>query len=193
MAGELSFCRMDNSVGPKRGSSRRKGDEFQDLTALRIILELYAAGEDFRVFLEYEKVEAIDDIVVLTGQRMRAVQAKYAVDPLAVYVPEDFTAIESRTFFGRYATAWRKACQSHPDLELTIELLSNRGRDSTLEGIIGADGSFTREFIEDRMLKKAKKFRRNLEEVCAFTGSDADQRFREFLNVFHFQLRQRTR
>jgi hypothetical protein len=29
---------------PKRGSARREGDEFQDLTALRLILELYIAG-----------------------------------------------------------------------------------------------------------------------------------------------------
>jgi hypothetical protein len=86
---------------PKRGSSRRKGDEFQDLTALRLVLELYIAGEDFRVFLEYEKAEAIDDIVIFTGKSIRAIQAKYAVDPLAVYVSDSFTQKDSRTYFGR--------------------------------------------------------------------------------------------
>jgi len=184
---------QDDALKPKRGSSRRKGDEFQDLTALRIIVELYLAGQDFRVFLEYEKAQAIDDIVVFVANDMRAVQAKYAIDPLAVYVPDDFTEEESRTYFGAYASGWRKARATHATHHLTIELLSNRGRDTSLEGIIGADGKFTAEFIEDRVRKGAKKFRAKLQKVCAFTGPDPDAQFREFLTAFHFRLRQKTR
>lgn len=52
----------------KRGSSRRKGDEFQDFSALRLVLELYASSNDFQAYLEYEKAEAIDDIVVFSAK-----------------------------------------------------------------------------------------------------------------------------
>ena len=38
----------------KTGSSRRKGDEYQDLTALQLALELYIADIDFELFIEYE-------------------------------------------------------------------------------------------------------------------------------------------
>jgi hypothetical protein len=77
----------------KRGSSRRKGDEFQDLTALKIVLELYIAGNKFRTFLEYEKNEAIDDIVTFSDDGMHAVQAKYAVDPLAWSAPVEIWTV----------------------------------------------------------------------------------------------------
>lgn len=176
----------------KRGSSRRKGDEFQDFSALRLVLELYSAGEDFSVFLEYEKTEAVDDIVIFTSRSIRAVQAKYAVDPLAVYVPDDFTEVKSRVYFGRYADGWRKARADHPGLELTVELLSNRSRDSMLEGIIGSDGRFAPEFIEGRMRMAAKAFREKLKTACAFAGADAEEQFKEFLSDFRFRLGQRS-
>lgn len=177
---------------PKRGSSRRKGDEFQDLTALKIILEHYIEGKDFEAFLEYEKVDAIDDIVIFSGNKIRAIQAKYAVDPLAVYVQNDFVDIDSRTYLGRYAEGWRKACQVHPGMHINVELVSNRGRDSSLAEIIGSDGLFFSEFIEGRKRKEAKKFRDNLQNACAFTGSDASTQFQEFLRSFQFRLSQRA-
>ena len=185
---------MDTLRTTKRGSSRRKGDEYQDLTALRIVLELYAASSDFKVFLEYEKVNAIDDIVVFTKAGARFVQAKYAVDPLAVYLPDDFTQPDSktRTYFGNYATAWRNARAEHPGVELSIELVSNRGRDSTLEHIIGADGRFTQAFIEGRIRKGPRQFREKLAVACAFTGIDADGQFQSFVQSFHFSLGQRS-
>ena len=177
---------------PKRGSSRRKGDEFQDLTALRLILELYISGEDFQAFLEYEKATAIDDIVIFSSNRMRAVQAKYAIDPLAVYSPADFTSPESRTYFGRYAAGWKKARENHPAYEFTAELLSNRGRDSTLEGIIDADGRFVDKFVQGEMRKEAKTFRDTLKKVCALDDDDKhEENFRAFLNAFQFRLGQR--
>jgi|SRR6266487_2012390 len=113
---------MTSSFRNKRGSSRRKGDEFQDFSALRLGLELYASGEDFQIFLEYEKTEAIDDIVIFRGKRIRAVQAKYAIDPLAVYVPDDFTDENSPTYFGKYAKGWKKANVDHPGFRrITVE------------------------------------------------------------------------
>src|SRR5947207_15490146 len=102
-------------MSTKRGSSRRKGDEFQDLEALRIVLDLYIRRAVFRVFLEYEKTEAVDDIVVVESGGVRAIQAKYSVDNLAVYVPDDFTAPESRTYLGRFAKGWLKARQEYPN------------------------------------------------------------------------------
>ena len=49
----------------KTGSSRRKGDEYQDLTALQLVLESYIEGRDFQVFIEYEKAGSLDDVVVV--------------------------------------------------------------------------------------------------------------------------------
>ena len=40
----------------KTGSSRRKGDDYQDLTALQIVLESYIERTDFQIFIEYETV-----------------------------------------------------------------------------------------------------------------------------------------
>lgn len=184
--------KVDSSLKPKRGSSRRKGDEFQDLTALKTILNYYIEGEDFKAFLEYEKTDAIDDIVIFSGNKIRAIQAKYAVDPLAVYIQNDFTDKDSRTYFGRYAAGWRKARQIHPGMDIDIELVSNRGRDSSLEEIIGAGGLFLPEFVEGRKRKEAKKFRDALQIICAFTGINATTQFQEFLRSFQFQLSQRA-
>lgn len=176
----------------KRGSSRRKGDEFQDLCALRLALELYSMGIDFRIFLEYENIEAVDDIVIFTSGNIRGVQAKYAVDSLAVYVPDDFTNEMSRTYIGRYMVGWQKARATHPDCDVTVELLSNRGRDSTLEGIIGPDGRFAPAFIEGRKLGAAKEFRNKLKTACGLAKVDGEEQFKEFLNAFRFQLGQRS-
>lgn len=179
-----------NGVSNKRGSSRRKGDEFQDLTALRLILELYSEGADFSAYLEYEKVEAIDDVVILTGDRLVGVQVKYSIDPLAVYITDDFTDPNRRTFFGRYAKGWLKAKQEHPDRKISVELISNRGRDSSLEKIIGSDGRFATEFIAGK-IRSAKIFRQKLQQAFQFEGKDAEKDFEEFLTAVQFCLGQR--
>ena len=44
----------------KTGSSRRKGDEYQDLTALQLALESYIAGEEFQLFIEYEQAGSLE-------------------------------------------------------------------------------------------------------------------------------------
>ena len=59
----------------KRGSSRRKGDEYQDLTALRLALENYIARTTFEMFLEYEKSGNLDDIVLLQGTKIEAIRS----------------------------------------------------------------------------------------------------------------------
>jgi hypothetical protein len=147
------------NTAPKRGSSRRKGDEFQDLTALRVALELYGAGKEFQIFIEYEHATSIDDIVVVLRDGIQAIQAKYAVDPWAVYKSSDFLQKDSRVFFGRLADGWRKLREARPTSRLQVVLLSNRGRDSSLEGIVGSDGRFVQNFIDDKARKAAKAFR----------------------------------
>lgn len=183
---------MTPSTRNKRGSSRRKGDEFQDLSALRLVLDLYAKGKDFKVYLEYERTEAIDDIVIFDGQCIHAVQAKYAIDPLAVYTPDDFTDGNSRTYFGKYAKGWMQAKADHATFEVSVELLSNRSRDSELDRVIGSDGNFTGSFIEGTLRKEGRAFRDSLEKVCEFTGLGAKKQFKAFLKAFHFQLGQRS-
>lgn len=175
----------------KRGSSRRKGDEYQDLTALRLILELYIARTPFKVFLEYENAKAVDDIMTSSEGRIRALQVKYAIDPLAVYRPEDFTNPSSRTYFGRFANGWRQMRALHPNAELNIELVSNRGRDSTLEPVIASDGCFTEAFIDGRLRGDPRRFRESLQAASGFSGADGASRFQDFLRAFRFVLRER--
>ncbi len=177
--------------GSKRGSSRRKGDEFQDLTALRLVLELYIEGADFQAFLEYEKASAIDDIVIFSKNTIRAIQAKYAIDPLDVYLPDDFGQTSGRACFGPYAQGWQNLRLAHPNEKLTVELVSNRGRDSTLKPVINSDGCLSPEFVDGRVRGETQQFRKNLVSVCAFGGVDAEAMFQEFLNSFRFQLGQR--
>ena len=59
----------------KRGSSRRKGDEYQDLTALRLALECYISRKPFQMFLEYEKAGNLDDIVLVQGQILEHIRS----------------------------------------------------------------------------------------------------------------------
>jgi hypothetical protein len=65
----------------KRGSSRRKGDEYQDLMALQLALELYIKRQKYQLFVEYEKAGSLDDIVIEQSDRVDAYQVKYAVSP----------------------------------------------------------------------------------------------------------------
>lgn len=179
------------NIPNKRGSSRRKGDEYQDFSALHIILQSYLEGEDFEAYLEYEKVQSIDDIVVFSGKTIRGIQIKYAINNLDVYVLEDFTDEKSPVYFGKYAKGWKRANVDHPEFEVLVELFSNRSRDSKLERIINADGKFTSEFIDGKLRKAPKGFRDQLKIACGFEEPDADKTFQEFLKAFSFQLGQR--
>ncbi|MFC1588186.1 AAA family ATPase [Planctomycetota bacterium] len=177
----------------KRGSSRRKGDEYQDLTALNLIIDMYISGIDFEVFLEYEKTEAIDDIVIFIDKDIRAIQAKYAIDPFSVYTPDDFIDKNSRTYFGKFAKGWLKTQKDFSGYDIIIELYSNRGRDSKLKDIIDSNGCFTQMFIEGRKRKESGDFYNNLKAICASAGIDTDTQFQDFLSSFRFRLSQRTR
>ena len=172
----------------KRGSSRRKGDEYQDLTALRIALENYIARKPFKMFLEYEKADSLDDIVLFQETHIRAYQVKYAVNPLDLYELKDLTDPQSRVYLKKLSDSWYTIRESNPDNRLTACLWSNRGLDSALLVLVKPDGTFRPEVIEDSRRKKAKRLRN---ELASVSGLD-EETFRQFLTDFQFCVRQPT-
>ena len=172
----------------KRGSSRRKGDEYQDLTALRLALECYISRKPFQMFLEYEKAGNLDDIVLVQGTNIRAYQVKYAVNPLDVFRQDDFTDPASTVYFRKFADSWNALRGRYPDHELTVCLRSNRGLDAALVDLVTPGGTFKPKVIEDRRRRDAKKLR---SELASASGLDKDT-FRQFLAEFQFCVRQPT-
>jgi len=172
----------------KRGSSRRKGDEYQDLTALRLALEAYIERKHFEMYLEYEESGNLDDIVLFQGSDIFAHQVKYAVNSLENYEMVDFLNPDSPVSIKKFAASWQFLKQRFPDRRLTVCLCSNRGLDSTLFDIVNPDGTFKQEVIEDRKRGNAKKLRSDL---ASASGLNADS-FAEFLADFQFVLRQPT-
>lgn len=172
----------------KKGSSRRKGDEYQDLTALRFALESYIANVPFKMLLEYEEAGNLDDIVVTRGAKIEAYQVKYAVNPLAVYGPADFTDRDSRVYLKKFADSWNKVRERFPNHSLAVYLCSNRGLDSAILKLVSSDGSFGLDVIKDRKRGDAKTLRSEL-ELASGLNSDS---FRKFLTDFQFRVRQPT-
>lgn len=172
----------------KRGSSRRKGDEFQDLTALRIALENYIARKPFKMFLEYEKAESLDDIVLFQETHIKAYQVKYAVNPHDLYEPKDLIDPRGRVYLKKLSDSWYSIRESHPGRRLTAILCSNRSLGSALSDLVTSVGTFRPDVIEDRRRKKAKRLRI---ELASATGLD-EETFRQFLTDFQFCVRQRN-
>ena len=172
----------------KRGSSRRKGDEYQDLTALRLALENYVAGTQFEMFLEYEKSGNLDDIVIFQDNDIVAYQVRYAVNPHDVYKSSDFIDPSNRVYLKKFANSWNTVRGKFPKHNLTVCLLSNRSLDATLFDLITSDGAFTPKVIENRRRGDARKLRLRL---ASASGLDTDS-FREFLADFKFCVRQKT-
>src|SRR3990170_3581071 len=140
----------------KRGSSRRKGDEYQDLTALRLALDNYVARKPFKMFLEYEQSGNFDDIVLFQGTAIVAYQVKYAVNPLDIYEARDFIDPKSPVSLKKFADSWKTMRERFPDRSLTVCLCSNRGLDADLLDLVTPEGAFTPEVIEDRRRGNAK-------------------------------------
>ena len=134
----------------KRGSSRRKGDEYQDLTALRIGLENYIARTPFKMFLEYEESGNLDDIVLLQETRIEAYQVKYAVNPLDLYKASDLIDPNSPVNLRKFADSWNTLRGRFPGYSLTAYLCSNRALDAPLVDLVTHYGAFTPEVIKDR-------------------------------------------
>jgi len=172
----------------KRGSSRRKGDEYQDLTALRLALEAYIDRIPFEMFLEYKKSGNLDDIVLFQGSDISAYQVKYAVNPFENYEMVDFVNSDSPVSIKKFAASWEILKQRFPDHRLTVCLCSNRGLDSTLFDFVNPDGTFEQKFIENRRRGEAKKLR---SELASASGLNVNS-FAAFLADFKFVLRQPT-
>lgn len=172
----------------KRGSSRRKGDEYQDLTALRLALENYIARTPFQIFLEYEKSGNLDDIVLFLGTEIVAYQVKYAVNPLDVYAPSDLIDPKSPVSLKKFSDSWNTMRERFPSYSLTACLCSNRALDADLVDLVASDGAFTTMVIENRRRGNAKVLRSALESA---SGLDTNL-FSEFLSNFQFHVRQPT-
>ena len=170
----------------KRGSSRRKGDEYQDLTALRLALENYISRTPFEMFLEYEKAGNLDDIVLFKNAEIVAYQVKYAVNPLDVYEMSDLIDSESPVNLKKFANSWNTMRDRFPSYSLIACLCSNRALDAALVDLVTSEGAFTSEVIEDRRRRNAKERRSAL---AAISGLDTDA-FREFLASFRFCVKQ---
>ena len=172
----------------KKGSSRRKGDEYQDLTALRLALENYIARTPFEMLLEYEQSGNLDDIVLIQGTKIEAYQVKYAVNPLDVYEVSDLIGPNSPVNLKKFADSWNILRDRFSGYSLTAYLCSNRTLDASLVDLVTHEGAFKPEVIEDRRRGNAKQLRADL---ASASGLDTDA-FSEFLADFQFLVRQPT-
>jgi len=170
----------------KTGSSRRKGDEYQDLTALQLVLEAYIRARDFKVFIEYEKAGSLDDVVVILPDCVDGYQVKHAVSDNAVYVVDDLTNRDSVVFIEKFAKSWKKLEKELPNRQLTIHLRSNRALDAQLAEVVTDEGFFDEKFRENRYRKEKKRKLRGV--IFESTGLSEDE-FQQFLCSFHFDLK----
>lgn len=169
----------------KIGSSRRKGDEYQDLTALQLVLESYIDRRDFQVFIEYEKAGSLDDVVVVFPDCVDAYQVKHAVSDNAVYVADDLTDPDSVVFVEKFAKSWKKLATEFPSRQLTLYLRSNRALDAQLAEVVTGNGFFDDKFRENRYRKEKRKLRAAIFESTGLS----EQEFQQFLASFHFDLK----
>ncbi|MFX1537911.1 MAG: dsDNA nuclease domain-containing protein [Promethearchaeota archaeon] len=172
----------------KTGSSRRKGDEYQDLTALQLALELYIQRQEYRLYIEYEKAGSLDDVVIEHADRVDAYQVKYAVNPNEVYVLDDFTNPNSKVYFKKFSDSWLALKKLYPSKDLTLHLFTNRALDAALSELITAEGYFIEQFIKGKKRKRSREIHQEL-QTCTQLH---DYEFQEFLACFHFQIRQLT-
>ena len=169
----------------KTGSSRRKGDEYQDLTALQLVLESYIDRHDFQVFIEYEKAGSLDDVVIVLPDSVDAYQVKHAVSDNAVYVTDDLTVPKSVIFVEKFAKSWKKLLTEFPSRQLTLHLRSNRALDAQFAEVVTGDGFFNDKFRENRYRKEKRKLRAAIFESTGLS----EKEFQQFLTSFHFDLK----
>jgi hypothetical protein len=169
----------------KTGSSRRKGDEYQDLTALELALELYINGTDFELFIEYEKAGSFDDVLVVSLDRVDGYQVKHAVNDNAVYIADDLTSSKSSVFIEKFAKSFNRLKEEFPDREIGLHLRSNRGLDAQLGKLVDGAGFFDQKFQQGRYRKEKGELRKALKDATGLNG----QNFQEFIQYFHFDLK----
>ncbi len=181
-----------NSSKPKRSSSRRKGDQYQDLMALRLALELYIEKKDFKLYMEYDSKGNLDDVVVFLENKILAYQIKYSVDPHASYKMIDFTDKEDpnnkRIFIKKFSDGWNDLKKKHPNKEIKIFLTTNYSVEDEINEIIDNQGFFIEKFIENKKRKKARVNRNKLKDSCDLD----EEEFMEFLRSFQFQFKEKN-
>jgi hypothetical protein len=170
----------------KTGSSRRKGDEYQDLTALQLALEYYIDGREFELFIEYEKAGSLDDVVIVSADRVDGYQIKHAVSHHAVYAADDLISDDSPVFIRKFSESWKKLAVSFEGKQLSLHLRTNRGLDAQLGELIDATGVFDAKFQANRYYKEKRKLRKRLFDATGLSGDD----FRQFIQRFHFDTNQ---
>jgi len=173
---------------PKKGSSIRKGFEYQDLTALRLALELYIQRQEYQLSIEHDEAGSFDDIVIEHTDRVDAYQVKYAVSPNDVYTLDDFTNPNSKVYFKKFSDSWFSLKQQYPSKRLTLHLLTNRALDAELSRVINSEGCFLKKFVEGGQYKRPREIRQELRTITHLTETD----FQEFLYCFQFQTNQRN-
>ncbi|WP_244226772.1 AAA family ATPase [Paenibacillus protaetiae] len=169
----------------KLGSSRRKGDDFQDLAALQFALEYYIANKPFQMYLEYERSGNLDDIVIFDDDQMIGNQVKYAVHAFDVYEASHFLDPKSPVFLKKFADSWKMLSERFPEQPIKVRLCSNRALDASLVNCIEEDGTFRQVFIEDRIRGDLKRLRLEMREASGLLEDD----FRQLLCSFQFLLR----
>ena len=181
-----------NSSKPKRSSSRRKGDQYQDLMALRLALELYIEKKDFKLYMEYDTKGNLDDVVVFLENKILAYQIKYSVDPHASYKMIDFTDKEDpnnkRIFIKKFSDGWKDLKINYPNKEIKIYLTTNYSVENEINEIIDNQGFFIEKFIENKKRKKVRVNRNKLKDSCQLE----EEEFIEFLRSFQFQFKEKN-
>ncbi len=169
----------------KTSSSRRKGDEYQDLTALQLALEAYVSACDFKLFVEYERAGSLDDVVLMTPDAVTGYQVKHAVSDHAVYAADDFTNTDSVVFLEKFAASWKKLSNAFPSRQIRLHLRSNRALDAPLAEVVTNEGLFDENFRNNRYRKDKGRLRAAIFKSTALSEDE----FRQFLQSFRFDLK----
>ena len=172
----------------KTGSARRKGDDYQDLTALRLALDHYIAGTPFTMYLEFENSGNLDDIVFLRGKHIDAYQVRYSVSPHALYHFDDLTDTTSRVYLAKFSQSWAILRARFPDHRLTACLWTTRSLDADIADLVTPTGTFQPAVVDNRRRGAARQLRSCLQ---AAVGLDPEA-FRAFLSAFQFLARRPT-
>ena len=176
------------SSAPETGSARRKGDDYQDLTALRLALEHYIARTPFTMHLEFENSGNLDDIVFMHGNHIDAYQVRYSVSPLALYHFDDLTDSTSRVYLPKFSQSWAKLRDRFPEHRLKACLWTTRSLDAQIVDLVTPTGTFQPAVVEDRRRGTAKQLRSRLSTAAALDP----ETFRAFLSDFQFLARRPT-
>lgn len=173
----------------KIGSARRKGDEYQDLNALRLALEHYIQREDCQIYIEYENIGTLDDVIIESKDIIKAYQIKYSIDPHGVYTINDFIDSgdpnKKRVYFKKFSDSWVQLTKEKSGKQVICNLVTNHSLDKELASLISPDGNFVQEFIQGKQYNRPREIRDKFKEVTQLSEKD----FKAFLSSFVFKIK----